>query len=395
MSTSPQVARRVLGDVSANIMHTPHTAINKHVDLYTAAVDCSSNARKTGPARHSESKVALDGNVERQDAGRQSKTTLPSSPQQPSCGDIVVRQPSTADEIQRGLTVLSQSQTRRLPSPASVRRSSCKVHADRLRMRLRLAMYKVRINQTTTPLCDLPLPPSALPSGSTKSTSSILPLMSSSQPPLISEILSGTRAITGTRTASLYNADANVGAAIAAVRLQSLPAVMSDAAVRIAPGVSNKPQLPRRKKMGTFIHNSGPPQSTSSKSANRAARYLYDTATSNGRRRGRSKKHHRSSKRASDSGAIVKDVSKKRPIHTNVPDISGPWQDSSVIVVTPARKRSSRPDKMLVVPKLGAEAEGSSGLFSSPFKSQLPSSAIKGTPGQIGAARSLLELGCL
>ncbi|KAK9333587.1 hypothetical protein V1520DRAFT_332180 [Lipomyces starkeyi] len=391
MSASPQVTRRVLGDVSANIMHTPHTAINKHVDLYAAAADCSSNARKTGPAPASESKVALEGNVEGQDAGRQCKITLPSSPQQPSCGDIVVRHPSTTDEIQHGLT---QSQTRRLPSPASVRRSSCKVHADRLRMRLRLAMYKVRINQTTTPLCDLPLPPSALLSGSTTFTSSILPLMSSSQPPLISEILSGTRAITGMRTASLYNADANVSASIAALRLQSLPAVMSDAAIRIATGVSNKPQLPRRKKMGTFIHNSGPPQSAA-KFANRAASYSFDTATSNGRWSGRSKKHHRSSKRARISGAIMKDVSKKRPSNVSVPDSSGPLQDNSVAVVTPARKRSSGPDKMLVVPKLGAEAEGSSGMFSSPFKSQLPSSAIKGTPGQIGAARSLLELGCL
>ncbi|KAK9481849.1 hypothetical protein V1527DRAFT_478312 [Lipomyces starkeyi] len=395
MSASSQVTRRVLGDVSANIMHTPHTAINKHVDLYAATVDCSSNARKTGPTRASESKVALDGNVEGQDAGRQCKITLPSSPQQPSCGDIVVRQPSTAEEIQRGPTSPSQSQTRRLASPASVRRSSCKMHADRLRMRLRLAMYKVRINQTTTPLCDLPLPPSALLSGSTTFTSSILPLMSSSQPPIIGEILSGNRAITGMRTASLYNADANVSASIAALRLQSLPAVMSDAAIRIATGVSNKPQLPRRKKMGTFIHNSGPPQSTAAKFANRAASYSFDTATSNGHWSGRSKKHHRSSKRARVSGAIVKDVSKKRAPNVSVPDRSGPLQDNSVAVVTPARKRLSCPDKMLVVPKLGAEAEGSSGMFSSPFKSQLPSSAIKGTPGQIGAARSLLELGCL
>ncbi|KAK9386080.1 hypothetical protein V1515DRAFT_202137 [Lipomyces mesembrius] len=391
MSASPQVARRVLGDVSANIMHTPHTAINKHVDLYAAAVDCSSNTRETGPARGSESKVALGGNVEGHAAGRQSKITLPSSPQQPSSGDIVVRHPSTTDEIQHGLTAHSQSQTRRLASPAAASRSSCKVHADRLRMRLRLAMYKVRINQTTTPLCDLPLPPPALLSGPTTFTTSILPLMSSSQPPLISEIPSGTRAITGMRTASLYNADANVSASIAAARLQSLPAVMSDAAIRIATGISNKPQLPRRKKMGTFIHNSGAPQSTAGKAANGAASYSFDTATSNGR----SKKHHRSSKRASVSGAIVKDVSNKRPLHVTVPDISAPWQDNSVIVVTPARKRPSRPDKMLVMPKLGAEAEGSSGIFSSPFKSQIPSSAIKGTPGQIGAARSLLELGCL
>ncbi|KAK9353556.1 hypothetical protein V1523DRAFT_410770 [Lipomyces doorenjongii] len=397
MSASPQVARRVLGDVSANIMHAPHTAINKHVDLYAAAVDCSSNTRKTGSARGSESKVALGVDVDRHGTCSQSKITLPSSPQQPSSGDIVVRHPSTTDEIQHGLAAHSQSQTqtRRLASPAAARSSSCKVHADRLRMRLRLAMYKVRINQTTTPLCDLPLPPSALESGPTTFTTSILPPMSSSQAPLISEILSGTRAITGMRTASLYNADANVSASIAAVRLQSLPAVMSDAAIRIATGISNKPQLPRRKKMGTFVHRSGPPQSTGAKAANGAASYSFDTAISDGRWRGRSKKHHRSSKRASVSGAIVKDVSKKRPPHVTVPDSSAPWEDNSVVVVTPARKRSSRPDKILVVPKLGTEAEGSSGIFSSPFKSQLPSSAIKGTPGQIGAARSLLELGCL
>ncbi|KAK9366362.1 hypothetical protein V1509DRAFT_630132 [Lipomyces kononenkoae] len=394
MSASPQTARRVLGDVSANIMHTPHSTVNKTVDLNPPAVGGGPSARKIGLARCTESKIALvSNNSHMQEAASQSNNILPSSPQQSSVQDVVTSHASNIDEIQNSLAA-PQSPMRELSSPAPVRSSNCKMHADRLRMRLRLAMYKVKINQTTTPLCDLPLPSFALLPGSPAFLSSIPPLTSSYRPSLIAENYTGTGTIEGMRT-SPYNADANTRASIAALRLQSLPAVMSDAAIRIATDMTNRPQLPRRKYMGSVTHSSRPRHSASGKSAARAVSCSLDTATNIGRWRGRSKKHHGGSKRANPSGTIVKDVQKKCARHVTLPDTCTPWKDNSVIVVTPARKRSSLPDKMVVMPKLGTDNEGSSGAFSSPFKSQLPSSAIKGTPGQIGAAKSLLELGCL
>ncbi|KAJ8097608.1 hypothetical protein POJ06DRAFT_35464 [Lipomyces tetrasporus] len=390
MTASSQVARRVLGDVSANIMHSPHIAINKPVDILGATVDCSPKGYKTGQAQGFGSKVALDGNVE-----IQSNIGLPSSPQQRSTQDMDIRHAPETDENPHSHTTSSQSSPRPPVDPVA-RRYSCKEHADRLRMRLRLAIYKVKINQTTTPLGDLPLPPSASQREPTTLTSSISPLMSSSHISLDSETFAGSHTIAGMRAASLYNADANVSASIAAMRLQSLPAVMSDAAIRIATGVSNRAQLPRRKKMGSFIHHSSVPHSTSVKSASRAANHSFDTAANNGGRKGNLKKGHGGPKRTRHSGAIAKDFPKKRTRRVTLAESSVCLKDDSVIVVTPARKRSSLPDKRLpAVPKLGADAEGSSGIFSSPYKSQLPSSAIKGTPGQIGAARSLLELGCL
>ncbi|KAK9235460.1 hypothetical protein V1525DRAFT_268748 [Lipomyces kononenkoae] len=396
-ASSPQTARRVLGDVSANIMHASHSTVNKPVDLYPAAVGCSPIDRKTGLARGSESKIPpVSNSTEVHDESSQCNI-LPSSPQQPSTQDVATRHASTTDEIQK-TQAAPQSPSRELSSPASVRRSNCKVHADRLRMRLRLAMYKVRINQTATPLGDLPLPQFALLSGSSAFASSISPLMSSYQPSLTSNAFTGTGTIEGLRTASVSNAEANTSSSIAAMRLQSLPAAMSDGAIRTATDVSNRPQLPRRKNMASFIRSSRTRHSAtgkSAKSANRAVSHSFDMATNIGRWRGHSKKHHSGSKRASFSGTIVKDTSTKRARHVTLPDTCAPWKDNSVTVVTPARKRSSLPDKMVVVPRLGTDNEGSSGPFSSPFKSQLPSSAIKGTPGQIGAAKSLLELGCL
>ncbi|KAK9470658.1 uncharacterized protein V1510DRAFT_422393 [Dipodascopsis tothii] len=62
-------------------------------------------------------------------------------------------------------------------------------------------------------------------------------------------------------------------------------------------------------------------------------------------------------------------------------------------LVTPARAPLSSDGKS-GEQRNGDSAASSSGLFSSPLK-KFPSSAVKGTPGQIGAARSLLELGCL
>ncbi|KAK9319242.1 hypothetical protein V1517DRAFT_297655 [Lipomyces orientalis] len=387
MTASSQVARRVLGDVSANIMHSPHTATSKPVDILGATVDCSPIGYKTGQAQDLGSKVALDGNVE-----VPSNISLPSSPQQGSTQDMDIRHGPKTDEIPHSLTASSQSLLLQPVDPVA-RRYSCKEHADRLRMRLRLAIYKVKINQTTTPLCDLPLPPSASQREPTTFTSSISPLMSSSHISLDGEAFAGSHTVAGMRASSLYNADANVSASIAAMRLQSLPAVMSDAAIRIATGVSNRAQLPRRKKMGSFIHHSSLPPSTSVKSASRATTHSFDTAAN---RRGNSKKRQGGPKRTRHSGVIAKDIPKKRTRRVTLSETGVCLKDDSVIVVTPARKRSSLPDKRLpAVPKLGTDAEGTSGIFSSPFKSQLPSSAIKGTPGQIGAARSLLELGCL
>ncbi|KAK9479079.1 hypothetical protein V1514DRAFT_329145 [Lipomyces japonicus] len=436
MSQSPQVVRRVLGEVSANITHVHvhgnnsnsnnGSSLAKRKLLDTAAVIVSSKSAK----QHAESDDTVHHDRVKQSrspvlASKQDTVLvnvsspsrsllrpaneLPSSPQKVLPGSVNVF-PLSGEQHERqqvhanvvdvdddedededediDINPLLQSPTERRAATVSssgVNITSLQEHAERLRMRLKLAYYKVQNKQTATPFPDLIAPtkpaaivivPQSLPA------TAALPIARSFTH------YGGSRSSSNNNINSssiIRNSDAmKMTATAAAARLHSLPAVMSEAARRIALGLPAQPS--RKRRISTFVHVPNP-------------------GVNDKRRRQQRKSYPPTTSMNANSRASKSRRSTTMPLTSTTTGRSG--------VTTPARKRHrtssaqhsithngnyqgqgqfNANNNNIIIPVLPAESNNS---FSSPLKAQLPSSAIKGTPGQLGAARSLLELGCM
>ncbi|KAK9454347.1 hypothetical protein V1511DRAFT_488729 [Dipodascopsis uninucleata] len=223
----------------------------------------------------------------------------------------------------------------------------CLKYANQLRMRLKLAYFKVRMNQTTTPLTDLKLPLRIATSSTSIETFSFLEVQSNRH---MEARHTRSLPLSGNRSYTCPNS-------------QLVSSQMEKANILRVHSSSEKYPL-------SISHKERRRRSTSSK---RHKRRLNE---------GNDKKSH-SGKRA-----------RRRTLST---DFIEATNSKSVVMVTPARKLTTLPSGRRIsgsaVDYLSSEANNE--VLSSPLKSALPSSAIKGTPGQLGAARSLLELGCM
>ncbi|KAK7207681.1 hypothetical protein BZA70DRAFT_21835 [Myxozyma melibiosi] len=342
-------------------------------------------------------------------------------------------------------------------SPAAVVKPNCLQHANRLRLRLRLAYYKVKHHQISTPLSDLCVLEAApqitsmrtlsADSGSvgqscvqkyynykawnhassssgshnnknnnSRRASSHNINKSRSHASASGDAYSNFRTSSYTSQASLHSHVSDsvnhpslptFGSAsrsysysappppplarpppisAATAKLQSYPAVLSESAKKLAAQGDFRPHLPRKRASGTFIH--------------------YDATDD--KRAGRGKKRMAKRKASEPTISFSRDTMKRTRASTvgdatNArPPTAGTFKSTSLIV-TPAKKRYSLPvsgavGKLAEAASLAAAASvnattTSHGQFSSPLKSNIPSSSIKGTPGQLGAARSLLDLG--
>ncbi|KAK9466973.1 hypothetical protein V1512DRAFT_238634 [Lipomyces arxii] len=350
MSSLPMIPRRVLGEVSANTVNS--FSASKPV---IAGLSCSTDSTACAPTKPNVSVEGFDRVKHSNDA-----TSLQLQ----------------AQKNAHGMSFPKQTDNEMSPT----HRSNYRKHADRLRMRLRLAYYKVRVNKQTSSFLDLSCPMAELPRHMAD--------RSDAKPAHDHQdvFADATSVAPNSRSAKLYSAHVDASASIAAIRLQSLPAVMSDAAIRIATG-TQKPQLPSRRKKASRSHTPGSVQLRHSHLD------AYDAVSSINKRRKTAKRQTKSLSTGLQSaigGRWGSSTARRNTIATGniTPEAN---------IVTPARKRPSLPSgrKLQTLPSLGADHEVAPGIFSSPLKSALPSSAIKGTPGQIGAARSLLELGGL
>ncbi|KAK9460754.1 uncharacterized protein V1516DRAFT_436359 [Lipomyces oligophaga] len=389
-STTP---RRALSDISTNVLPSPllyekaqpPTRLKEGLKLTSRAADASAAGGRAVPPPGQQSSSLL------QEALSLAKS-LPSSPDKITReADLPVKQERPDHDIQI--------------SPRS------RQHADTLRMRLRLAYYKIQIDRVSTPLSELPLPnrtkdkleqpednEEAYTRSYVASPSAARVAGSLTSLSTIRDFAPLTRQPFGPRPSEPSRA---------AARLHSLPAVMSEAAIRMASsgdynlpslGKSTRPSLSRPisftsnttrkvilyspiKRHGNKQNRSGASRNNS-ESTNRRRSASSHTSTKAAKRisSGRVSKEHRSFSSSADSFTASKGTSTK------------PRKTGTTEFVTPARKTRSRLSDSQLTQRFRNESSNGQ-QFSSPVKAALPSSAIKGTPNQLGAARSLLDLG--
>ncbi|KAK9380017.1 uncharacterized protein V2V93DRAFT_371429 [Kockiozyma suomiensis] len=272
-----------------------------------------------------------------------------------------------------------------LQKPTAIAKPICRQHADRLRLRLRLAYYKVKHHEVSTPLSELCLRDKPVQKAQTMallpSSFEKLSYHNIQQPHIInSSNYANQNAYNGIIHSSNYTYRSHSHntrshtvlkpppISAAAAKLQSVQAVLSETAKKLAAQGDLRPQLPRKRSSGTFIH------------------YAIDADDKRLRRK------RKSTERASTNAKRARSTTSSSIKPTTLPAAAS-------TVVTPARKRYSLPVSG-AVSKLAAASASAAAVasaaqnqFSSPLKSNVPSSSVKGTPGQLGAARSLLDLG--
>ncbi|KAK9447881.1 uncharacterized protein V1518DRAFT_420690 [Limtongia smithiae] len=473
--------RRVLADISCNIASQGTTAITSPQKRTQAALTSPMKLRVLDP--------------------------LPSSPAQvmplPRTTAVPVVQLTLPEDTNNNSNNNPPDASTYAP-PLSTPAADAQVHADRLRMRLRLAHYKIRTNQRNTPFADLThaSPPSTSALSVTSLIAAAAPLaqpahhqFSLASPNQAHALVEGAIAITGLRAfapAHAYhrrlhtstisapsttkhrhhrrtrNASSASAAAAKATpaagrtsmafmtrelaRMDPSAAAISDT-LRLAafppPAPNSTVSGRRRRPTTTFVYYSHPaaiaaadaaaaasiaagftsphprrrtynkytreppglasiapaalPPTPATATASEPAAGLHFTeiaaaVTAPGKRtRGRAAQEQRNKRGATDPSLMMTPARKTRhTVEGGGDEEDHEYQDDDDAHETRRAPTLAAAAAVSALDRVSLPAKDTpSNAFSSPLKNAVPSSSIKGTPNQIGAARSLLELGCL